>query len=303
MGKRDFDSGTSTVEQFFAWINERHSIYERRSAGEPKPWTSWPEMLDYKFTNVFRELDRGTLELRKMLKPTEHLRVAMTPTEVNALVIFNVIWYRMFNRAEHATDVGFVSSFHQLEDAMREKEARGERLFTSAHMTVGRAGESKLDTTLESLFHVFARSQELAEALGKCDRMEQAFELMTRKPFKFFGVGRFIRYEIITDLRWYPVWAVGEPQDTCVWANIGPGCKRGLQRLGYDVSLESLIRLWVNAPYHLDSHVASHHASLTVPHWPPFELREIEHSLCEFDKFERTRTGVGRPKERYNGRS
>ncbi len=31
--------------------------------------------------------------------------------------------------------------------------------------------------------------------------------------------------------------------------------------------------------------------------WPPLELREIEHSLCEFDKYERVRLGEGKPKQ------
>ena len=35
--------------------------------------------------------------------------------------------------------------------------------------------------------------------------------------------------------------------------------------------------------------------------YPPFELREIEHSLCEFDKYERIRLGQGRPKQKYKG--
>jgi len=29
-------------------------------------------------------------------------------------------------------------------------------------------------------------------------------------------------------------------------------------------------------------------------------MREIEHSLCEFDKYERTRLGEGRPRAKYN---
>ena len=35
------------------------------------------------------------------------------------------------------------------------------------------------------------------------------------------------------------------------------------------------------------------------PHVPNLEMREIEHSLCEFDKYERTRLGEGRPRAKY----
>ena len=32
---------------------------------------------------------------------------------------------------------------------------------------------------------------------------------------------------------------------------------------------------------------------------PKLEMREIEHCLCEFDKYERTRLGQGRPRSFY----
>ncbi len=33
--------------------------------------------------------------------------------------------------------------------------------------------------------------------------------------------------------------------------------------------------------------------------YPRLELRDIEHSLCEFDKYERVRLGEGRPRSMY----
>ena len=46
-------------------------------------------------------------------------------------------------------------------------------------------------------------------------------------------------------------------------------------------------------------------ASQSYEHWPntdefpPLEMREIEHTLCEFDKYERVRLGEGRPRGVY----
>jgi hypothetical protein len=50
---------------FWYWISERHSIFLRRQEGKPKPWTDDPILRDYKFTNPFRENDRGTVWLRE----------------------------------------------------------------------------------------------------------------------------------------------------------------------------------------------------------------------------------------------
>jgi hypothetical protein len=33
--------------------------------------------------------------------------------------------------------------------------------------------------------------------------------------------------------------------------------------------------------------------------FPKLEMRDIEHSLCEFDKYERVRNGEGAPRGRY----
>jgi len=30
--------------------------------------------------------------------------------------------------------------------------------------------------------------------------------------------------------------------------------------------------------------------------WPEWEMRDVEHTLCEFDKYERVRLGEGRPR-------
>mgnify|MGYP005994584353 CR=1 FL=1 len=34
-------------------------------------------------------------------------------------------------------------------------------------------------------------------------------------------------------------------------------------------------------------------------HMEPLEMRDIEHCLCEFDKYERVRLGQGRPRAKY----
>ena len=41
-------------------------------------------------------------------------------------------------------------------------------------------------------------------------------------------------------------------------------------------------------------------ASGKLPGWiPSLEMRDIEHSLCEYDKYERARLGQGRPRSRF----
>ena len=46
---------------FWYWVNERHRIYVNRFIKkQPYPWTKDKILRTYKFTNVFRQLDRVT---------------------------------------------------------------------------------------------------------------------------------------------------------------------------------------------------------------------------------------------------
>ena len=87
-------------------------------------------------------------------------------------------------------------------------------------------------------------------------------------------------------------------QDARTWAHAGPGAKRGLNRLrGFPAK----------APMRDAEALVWMRLLLTKsigPRWdwrPTLEMREIEHSLCEFDKYERTRLGEGRPRATYQG--
>jgi DNA polymerase-1 len=49
---------TVGFDKLWYWVKERHAIYNARREGKPSPWTTDPLLSQYKFTNVFRELDR-----------------------------------------------------------------------------------------------------------------------------------------------------------------------------------------------------------------------------------------------------
>jgi hypothetical protein len=82
------------VEAFFAYARERHSIYLKRLAGDPWPWTSDPILQQYRFTNVFRELDKTTQWFKKNVR--EPLR--NDPSVFLATVIFR--WFNTIRTGE-----------------------------------------------------------------------------------------------------------------------------------------------------------------------------------------------------------
>jgi len=314
MARTAFEPGSEEVETYFRWINERHRIFLKRDAGEPKPWTDDEPMLAFKFTNAFRELDRGTIALRRMIETFWNIdlggRGAGYPVpsyqfgpEGAALIAWNIIWYRLFNVDTHAVDPGFCVDPSLLADRLRRKKIYGEQIFTAAHMTVGKAGISKLEFMLPTCEQIF----EDREAIVAVCRDEPNLMKVATYLLRYMGIGKFIAYEIVTDFRWYDS-LLGDANDINFWVNIGPGCMRGLRRLGLAENMRSIAMLWELAPDYLEGHVITHHSKFCGAHgmdvkWPPFELREVEHSLCEFDKWCRITRGEGRSRQRFNGRS
>ena len=104
------------------------------------------------------------------------------------------------------------------------------------------------------------------------------------------GFGGFLAYEVITDLRHKPVlWSATDIQ---TWCHFGPGAVRGMHRLFPNL----------NKSEYLDWATALLHESAHLPPWmPKLEMRDIEHCLCEYDKYMRVKLNEGRPRSRYNG--
>jgi hypothetical protein len=112
------------------------------------------------------------------------------------------------------------------------------------------------------------------------------------------------------------------------WANPGPGACRGLARvLGLDLKafnrgsekdraivcngMRQLVLLskemnhWPQ-PAQNGISVVTHSYRFSEPwlvqgEWPAWEMRDVEHTLCEFDKYERALSGEGKMKRIYRG--
>jgi plasmid stabilization system protein ParE len=107
------------------------------------------------------------------------------------------------------------------------------------------------------------------------------------------GIGSFIAYEIVSDLRHTRL--LREARDINTWANVGPGAMRGLRRL--DASMTNARAL----PAMIE--LLGESRQYTAEWVPQMELRDIEHVLCEFDKFCRVKFGEGRPRSTYKGKA
>jgi len=270
------------VSLFWYWINERHAIYLSRAAGNPKPWTSDGILRSFKFTNVFRQLDRGTEWLTaNVIEPHRH-----DPAD---LLFFNVAWYRMFNWTGTGALLGWRTEWDQAAVALQLKAtlAAGGQVFTGAHIVRSAFGMPKIDSIVAVCADLYEARADVVRIAASEHRLQAVFERLIEVDY----VGGFMGYEIVTDLRHTPL--LDDAIDINTWANVGPGALRGLRRLypgmpGKD-GLQAMVGLLEQSRAGVGRHV------------PPLELRDIEHSLCEFDKYCRVLFGEGKPRGVYQG--
>lgn len=281
---QDFDP--VILDRYFQTANERHRIYLKRQADQPWPWTDDSIFKMYKFTNVYRQLDAGTIWL------TDNW---LRPYADHPMLFFNICLYRQFNWIPTAQALGFTETWNPdaVYDLLKLRRDAGLQLYTNAHMVRGPIGidgtSEKLRYTVYNILdHLYANIPRFEPATT--DNLQAAFA----KLVKAYGFGGFVAYEVVSDLRWTKY--LQHADDIMTWANAGPGCVRGLNRLlKRDVksgmkqteAVEHLITLVELSEYYLDKHM------------PAWEMREAEHWCCEFSKYEKVLEGSGRPRVKF----
>lgn len=105
-------------------------------------------------------------------------------------------------------------------------------------------------------------------------------------------------YEVVTDLNYTPV--LRQAKDKYTWANAGPGAKRGLNRIHERPYKKALNQTQAN---HEMQELLEVSGKWIDTHIDPLaiDMRCIEHSLCEWDKYERVRLGQGTPRSVFDG--
>jgi len=274
---------TAPESLFFYWINERHLIYLKKSAGKSKPWSADPIFQQYKFTNPYRENDTGTIWLREnFLEPHKN--------DDLGLIAFNICWYRMFNWTGTGEFLGWQTDWNGdiVKYDLTNWAQEGNKVFTGAHMVRSPFGEPKIDSIVDVCTNLWNARRDIAE---RCtvQLLEETWKYLLTFPY----VGPFMGYEMVTDMRHTRL--LDGATDIMTWANPGPGAQRGLQRLSLPwrpdkAAVDSMEQLMTKANFYgLEDHC------------PRVEMRDIEHSLCEFDKYCRVKFGEGAPRSRYPG--
>jgi hypothetical protein len=285
------------LDLFLYWIRERHKIFLKRQDGKPKPWTKDEVLQSYFFTNPYRENDKVTQWFRnnirdplegdhRVLFATVAFRWFNLPRTGEALLDYGTADYGLLERWDKRTTINLLKQLH--------KEGP---VFTGAFMIKAGVGPgSKIPAVCDQVHNVWKDRNKLINLTEKAATLEEVW----KKLKTYFGLGGFLSYEIVCDLRY--TYLLNEATDVDTFCNPGPGAKRGMNRLiyGSDSNIKRRIptQLWNDSTAMLLS--LSRRKLKGLP-W--IEMREIEHSLCEFDKYRRAQTKSGKLKRKYSGAS
>lgn len=308
------------AERFFAYARERHATYLRRQAGGSRPFSQDPILQEWRFCNVFRELDRTTIWFRENIR--EPLRGS--PNVLLATVLFR--WFNRITSGEAIFKQPFLDGHTAWETYLYEGDSSIIRqaliqfcgdgpYVTGAYIIKTPDGKDKIDGVLWALdqfnfnkghvtLHNWHKFAEQSIQRGGTRGIEETVKFLVNYPY----LGDFMAYEIATDLRHT---AISEhAPDISLWANPGPGATRGLNRVfGRNVKDHVKVPQRIREMHQLlersrDAKFWPQQEDLLVngldeTHWPVWEMREVEHTLCEFDKYERVRLGEGTPRNRF----
>lgn len=285
----------SPIERFLYWIRERHQIYLKKKAGLPKPWTDDKVLQDWFFTSPYRENDKTTVWFRENVRG----KLRDDPDVLMATVIFR--WFNLISTGETllANDLFVNWDLERALEILGEVRANGGQLFTGAYMMNSPGGIGKLEAISQRIENVWKERDSVANEIFHSQTLEGAHEVLTQ----FEGLGGFMAYEIVCDLRY--TYLLENATDKMTWCNPGPGCIRGLYRLN-EWEIENKKAGHGYAPPRPDDWLEQMQDLLKITQkrlykMPPFEMREIEHSLCETDKYTRALLKDGHMKRRYRG--
>lgn len=289
----------NVMEQYWDFIAERQRIwYRRKVQGSPPPWTADPVLQEYSFTNIYRELDPGTVyAVQNILQRDE------PPHEV----AFNLVGYRLFGHEPTwdamdwlRPDVGGDNIRQRVQRVLEDMADRGERAYTPAYMVsnYGRS-EPKSVVMADVMGTAAAAWPKLYRGVKNAPSRQAAHKALTN----IWGVGRFVAFQVLVDMC-YPVLPGGEamlPWSNDGWATGGPGGWRGLKRLYPSLKRGDEQRGWKDLAGRrreaLDArgfvYLQDEQGKAVPPH-----TANLQNCCCEFDKYSKLSASGGGGRKR-----
>ncbi|KAF9264564.1 hypothetical protein L218DRAFT_958273 [Marasmius fiardii PR-910] len=294
---------TKVFNTFWRWCAERKAMDDKRRAGSPYPWSTDSHLTNGYFCNTYRVLDRGC----QFLISEVIQKGSQKPREL----LFRILLYDSFTKIETyqllQSSLGDPKDRHHqptwsaytrkaYESVLRRAFKRNTPLYTGAFIkptgvTGPTHGKENFVFHLENL-EEFMSDDTFLNLLQTADYIEDVFDYINSCR----GMGGFTAYQLLLNLSYSSLLSRFSGMD---FVSPGLGCISGLQKLFTKGSLNrakaldsgiyiSIIRWMADTQ---DVHfqrlgLDSTFSPLGTSRFP-LELADIEHSICEVDKYAR----------------
>lgn len=289
-GKTMRDVVTPNYEPLFYWVREREQIRIHKEKGT-RPDTCEDYILStYRFCNVRREDDRGTVWIRKNIRERfaghEHLWLMLC-------IARQINWPETL---EHLIKHGFWPSCSTFDPAdittgLEDRKANGQKIYTGAYMisapsTKGANKQAYIaETVIGDLWRrrdIFAR-----HFVSGDPSLQRTHELIMRSN----GWGQFMAYQAVVDMRFTAL--LREAGDALTWAAAGPGTLRGLNRIHGRATDAPLSQMQALREMRAIYAVVQQETGIAM------DFSDVPNILCETDKYLRVKNGEGKPRALY----
>lgn len=278
---------TKNYDLLWYWVTERERIRIRKDRGDALPWTTDPILSVYRFCNVRREDDRGTVWIRENVRepfaddPMLWLMLCICrqinwPATLGELIVMD------------AWPSGDTFDPVAMGQTLNRRKNRGEKVYTGAYMISAPAtkGADKQTYIAETVVGaLWNRRVEFTE--WNRATLQATHTLLTQSN----GWGNFMAYQAVVDMRFTDL--LRGASDAQEWAAAGPGTLRGLNRVAdrpADAPLSQAQAL---------SEMREIYSVVRGETGVEMDFSDVPNILCETDKYLRVKLGEGKPRALY----
>lgn len=272
----------SVKDTFVHFIRERENIRLKRLAHKPPPWTDDSILGTYRFCNVRRMDDRVSQWL---------MEYWYKPYRNHPNMLLACALARHFNKPEALFAIGFPLKWdpERVKHTLRTMKAQGKQIFNGAYMVRGIGTADKTEMVVDKV------CQPLVDKPPHIDPTSMRKSVEALLPY--WGFSSFMAGQVIADMRH----AVhGTWMDKGIWAPIGPGSLRGMNRFMGRPTKQPLKQ--EQFLQELADYVVYCCSCLPAKLTERLEAIDWQNTLCEGDKYLRALSGEGKPKQLYRAK-
>jgi hypothetical protein len=273
------------LDRFLSFIVRRELVRIRRLHGQPYPWCDDDILNTYRFCNIRREDDTVTTWLR------EHWR---DPHRADPDLWFAMMVARFINQPVTLERLGYPVPFdpdHMLA-VLSTPNKGGISIYRAAYMVrsdIDYTGKPKAEYLIEAQFkHAWNNRKRWRPDI------DDSLNSYHTKLMGGYGMGSFMAAQLVADLK--HVQPLKKASDWNTFAASGPGSRKGLNV----VMGREMDKPWSEEDWRFTlGRLIEAGAPKLKEKELTLDAQDWQNCLCEFSKWWKAFTGIGRPKQKF----